>query len=328
MKFIGYRTLKTGIGAAIAMIIAKQLGLQYAASAGIITILSIQNTKKQSVKIAIQRIVSFILALSIAAILFKALGYYFLTFGMFLLVFIPLVVRFNLEQGIVVSSVLVTHLLAEKSVGMFWICNELSLVLVGVGVALLLNLYMPSIEGQIKQDQIYIEEKMKEILLQMVRAFKENCNSINEEDLFNNLKNRLHSARSNAYNNLNNYFLADGSYYVEYMEMRIQQFETIKRMKEHFQRFFMAYEQTIMIANFTEQVAHSIYEQNTCEYLLKELNALRESFRKMPLPDTREEFENRAMLFQFINDMEQFLAIKKEFKQNTIHFEEMISRKK
>ena len=112
------------------------------------------------------------------------------------------------------------------------------------------------------------------------------------------------------------------------MEMRIQQFETIKRMKEHFQRFFMAYEQTIMIANFTEQVAHSIYEQNTCEHLLNELNALRESFRKMPLPDTREEFENRAMLFQFINDMEQFLAIKNEFKQNIVHFEEMISGNK
>ena len=164
MKFIGYRTLKTGIGAAIAMIIAKQLGLEYAASAGIITILSIQNTKKQSIKIAIQRIVSFILALFIASILFKVLGYYALTFGVFLLIFIPLVVRFNLEQGIVVSSVLVTHLLVEKSVGMFWIWNELSLMLVGVGVALLLNLYMPSIEGQIKQDQIYIEEKMKEIL--------------------------------------------------------------------------------------------------------------------------------------------------------------------
>ena len=42
----------------------------------------------------------------------------------------------------------------------------------------------------------------------MVKAFKENCNSIKEEELFNNLQNRLHIARSNAYNNLNNYFLS------------------------------------------------------------------------------------------------------------------------
>lgn len=320
MKFIGYRTLKTGIGASIAMIIAKQLGLEYAVSAGIITILSIQNTKKQSVKIAIQRIASFLMALFIATILFKILGYYAITFGIFLLIFIPLVVRFNLEQGIVVSSVLVTHLLVEKSTSMFWIWNELSLMLIGVGVALLLNLYMPSIEAQIKEDQIYIEEKMKGILIQMAKALKENCNSIKEEELFNNLENRLHTARSNAYQNLNNYFLLDASYYVQYMEMRIQQFETIKRMKGHFKKFFMAYEQTIMMADFTEQVSHSLYEENTCEQLLEELNKLRDNFRKMALPSTREEFENRAMLFQFLNDMEQFLTIKNEFKLNSAHY--------
>ncbi|KZL92172.1 aromatic acid exporter family protein [Clostridium magnum] len=316
MKFIGYRTLKTGIGASIAMIIAKQLGLQYAVSAGIITILSIQNTKKQSAKIAIQRIASFLIALLIASILFKIIGYYAVTFGIFLLIFIPVLVRFKLEQGIVVSSVLTTHLLVEKSTSMFWVWNELLLMLIGVSVALVLNLYMPSIEGQIKKDQAYIEEKMKEILVQMAKALKENYNSIGEQELFNNLKDRLYTARNNAYQNLNNYFLLDASYYVQYMEMRIQQFDTIKRMKEHFKKFFMTYEQTIMIADFTEQVAHSLYEENTCEQLIKDINELRENFRRMSLPVTREEFENRAMLFQFLNDMEQFLRIKNEFKQN------------
>ena len=48
MRFIGVRTWKTGIGAVIAMIIAKELGLSYWVSAGIITILSIQSTKRES----------------------------------------------------------------------------------------------------------------------------------------------------------------------------------------------------------------------------------------------------------------------------------------
>ncbi len=50
MRFIGVRTWKTGIGAVIAMIIAKELGLSYWVSAGIITILSIQSTKKRIIK--------------------------------------------------------------------------------------------------------------------------------------------------------------------------------------------------------------------------------------------------------------------------------------
>ena len=38
----------------------------------------------------------------------------------------------------------------------------------------------------------------------------------------------------------------------------------------------------------------------------------------MELPKTREEFENRAMLYQFLNDLEQFLSIKNGFKEELL----------
>ena len=41
---IGLRTVKTAISAALAMIIAEKLGLLYAPSAGIISVLSILHT--------------------------------------------------------------------------------------------------------------------------------------------------------------------------------------------------------------------------------------------------------------------------------------------
>lgn len=44
---IGMRTIKTAVGACIAIWIANWLSLDYAVSAGVITILSIQNTKKK-----------------------------------------------------------------------------------------------------------------------------------------------------------------------------------------------------------------------------------------------------------------------------------------
>ncbi|GAA0182310.1 aromatic acid exporter family protein [Clostridium sediminicola] len=316
MKFIGYRTLKTCIGASASIIIAQQIGLKYAVSAGIITILSVQSTKIKSITIASQRIFAFLLAVVISSVVFKIFGFNPIVFGMFLLIFIPLAVRFNVEEGIVVSSVLVTHFLVEKTVEIHLICNELALMFVGVGVALLFNSYMPSIEGKIKEDQIYIEEKIKEILLQMAKHLKKQDNSIPESYLFDDLKGRLKIARTRSYKNLNNYFLVDVSYYVQYMEMRMQQFETIQRMREHFQRFFMTYDQTIMISDFTEKVAYSLHEENPADKLLRDLNILREDFKKMALPSTREEFENRAMLFQFLNDMEQFLIIKNEFKKS------------
>jgi uncharacterized membrane protein YgaE (UPF0421/DUF939 family) len=317
MKFIGYRTLKTGIGASISIIIANELGLSYPAAAGIITILSIQSTRKKSVIIAIQRIFACILALILSSILFKLLGYNPIVFGVFILAFIPLAVRLNIEEGIVVSSVIVTHLLDKNSFSIDLIQNELKLIFIGVGIALLLNIYMPSIEKAIKQDQLYIEEKMKEILIKMAICLKEDYSLLEEDNLFKDLEEKLYYARKRAYKNLNNYVLLDGSYYVQYIEMRIKQFESIKRMKEHFQKFFVTYYQTIMISEFTEKVAYSIYEDNTAEDLLRDLDILRDVFKKMPLPSTREEFENRAMLFQFLNDMEQFLKDKNEFKKLT-----------
>jgi uncharacterized membrane protein YgaE (UPF0421/DUF939 family) len=316
MKFIGYRTIKTAISAGLAMLIAMELGLKYAVAAGVIAILSTQSTRRQSVKIAIQRISASVIAMIISTVLFVILGYNPFTFGVFLLIFIPIAARLKVAEGIVVSSVLVTHLLVENTVALTWILNELSLMLVGAGVALLLNLYMPSVEGQIKEDQKYIEETIRAILMNMARALKERSVSIKEDELFTNLENRLEAARKRAYRNLNNYLFVESNYYVEYMEMRVQQLHTLKRMRGHFQRFFMTYEQTIMTAEFTEEVAKALHEENTAEELLNELYKLRDVYKVMDLPKSREEFENRAMLFQFINDLEEFLTIKYEFKRN------------
>ncbi len=313
MKFIGYRTVKTAIAATIAIITADFLGLKYAAAAGIIAILSTQSTKRQSVTVALQRIGASFLALAIAPVLFILLGYNPLTFGLFLMIFITLAARLKVAEGIVVNSVLVTHLLVERSTAPGLLLNEISLMIVGTSIALILNLYMPSLEGKIKEDQRSIEILMKEILLHMAKALRDNSVSIREEQMFKDLGDLLEQGLSRAYRNLNNYFFINSNYYVEYMEMRLQQFHTLKRMRSHFQRFFMTYEQTDMMAEYTEEVAQSFHEKNTAKKLLVNLNSLREMYKAMKLPETREEFENRAMLFQFLNDMEEFLNIKYEF---------------
>lgn len=152
MNFMGYRTIKTAIGAAVGMLIAQSLGLKYGTAAGVIVILSVQSTKRQSVKIAIQRMGAFFLALFLSSLLFNAAGFTPIIFGVFLLIFVPLAARFKLNEGIVVSSVLVTHLLVEKTTEVPLIINEILLMLIGVSTALVLNLYMPSIEKYIKEE--------------------------------------------------------------------------------------------------------------------------------------------------------------------------------
>ena len=115
-KLIGLRTIKTAIGAALAVFIAQLLNLNYGINAGIVVILSLQNTRKKSFQLAAIRISATFFALIIGAIVFSVFGFSALAFGIYLLLFIPFAARFRLNDGIVPASVLVSHLLGAKDV--------------------------------------------------------------------------------------------------------------------------------------------------------------------------------------------------------------------
>ncbi len=82
----------------------------------------------------------------------------------------------------------------------------------------------------------------------------------------------------------------------------------------------MTYEQTRLLSEFTNDVAINIHEDNDCIKLIDKLDLLRKYYKMMELPKNRIEFENRALLFQFLNDLEDFLIIKKEFKESSNYF--------
>ncbi|MGL4736160.1 MAG: aromatic acid exporter family protein [Cellulosilyticaceae bacterium] len=313
---IGVRTLKTGIGAALAMIIAKLIGLMYWPSAGIITILSIQATKRQSVELAMRRIVATVIALIVAAGLFVTLGYSPVVFGIYLLIFIPIAARFELADGIVMASVLVTHLMGEGMVGGAIMANEMGLVAVGVGVALVLNLYMPSIEGELAQCRQRIEGAMYELFCALSSSLRAQAVPIGEEQLFRALEHQVIDAQGKAYKYANNYLFATASPYEKYFGMRARQLQIMSYMREHYSRLSMTYQETEIVADFALKVASSIKGEVTAKQLLEELGELRTYFKQSPLPKTREEFENRAMLYQFLNDLEHFLEIKRAFKES------------
>lgn len=314
-RIIGVRTLKTGLGATIAMIIAEIIGLKYMASAGVITILSIQSTKKESVQIAIRRLIATCVALLIGGLLFRTLGFEPYVFGLYLIVFIPIAARFKITEGIVPASVLVTHLLGEQSTSMSLMGNELLLMIVGAGVALVLNLYMPSIETELLKDKRAIEEGMYTLFSYMADFLEGKCSTVEISADLEKLEWHLTNGEKRAHRNANNYFFNFDSPYEKYFNMRSSQFQILQYMLRHFDYLFMTVEQGYEVAAFTRRVADSIKGKITVEVLLEELIRLKEGFKQSELPVTREEFENRALLYQFLNDMEHFLDVKKAFKE-------------
>lgn len=311
---IGLRTIKTVIASVLAILIATQLHLLYATAAGIIAILSVGNTKKTSLKSGLGRVLSLGLAIILSFICFTTLGFHPWAFGVFLLVFIPLSVRCNLADAIVVNSVLITHFLVEKSFSWQMILNETLLMAIGVGLALLLNLYMPDNEKQLKEDIKAIEEDFRTIIFAMAAHL--NLEKIAPlDDACLDLRSKLRAALNQAHIHQKNQWISEEDYYSDYFSMRLAQLRILRDMVNllieiDIDGLFVDELRKVLIST-----AENFAEENDGKLILWQIEAVYQNYRQKPLPQTREEFENRALLFQFLQSFRSFIEIKAIFYQ-------------
>ena len=71
--------------------------------------------------------------------------------------------------------------------------------------------------------------------------------------------------------------------------------------------------QSKQIRDILLYTADHFVEENDGQTNLNKIAEVYESYRTMPLPQTREEFENRARLFHFLQLFEAFMEIKADF---------------
>ncbi|QOR65397.1 aromatic acid exporter family protein [Cytobacillus suaedae] len=309
---IGYRTIKTAIGASTAIFIAQLLQLENFASAGILTILCIQVTKKKSLRSSWERFLACTLAIVFSFIFFETLGYNALSIGVLLLFFIPTLVMLKANEGIVTSAVILFHFFSAGAVTIDLILNELGLISIGIGVALLVNMYMPSVEKELQRYQAEVEEKFAIIFHEMIQYLRLQDYSWDGKEL-TETEELLASAKSLAFRDVENHFLRNENQYYNYFKMREKQFESISRMLPILTIITHSVEQGRMIADFIEEVSEAIHPGNTVVRFLGKLEEMKKEFILMELPETREEFEARAALLVLLKEFEQYLLIKLEW---------------
>ena len=314
---------KTGFGSAIAILLANRFNLLYSASAGIITLLTIQNTKKETIMIAFKRIVAFLVSVIILSIIFLRFGYTAIAFGGFIFIFVGICNIFGLEDGIAMNSVLATHFLIEKRVDFLLIKNEILLLMIGMSIGILLNLIMPKNMEKIKKEQRIVEDGFRERLYCMSNMLKgdkdclftiENKSKID----FPGINLLLDNLLIKAYQDAGNTLLTETKYQISYLEMRKLQIIVLKDIFENIEEINDILPQSIKISKYMEKLAEEFHELNNVESLLMELDELYAFFRKEKLPITRDEFENRAILFNILIDLEHFLKIKRSFIEKSI----------
>jgi uncharacterized membrane protein YgaE (UPF0421/DUF939 family) len=315
MKYrIGYRTLKTALGTTLAIIIAHQLGLENYVSAGILTILCIQVTKLKTVRTSWDRFMACILAMPFSYLFFEGITYHPTIIGLMLLFFIPLLVMLHLKDGVVTSTVIILHIYSAGEITWAMLLQEFGIIVIGVGVALLMNLYMPSVDKKLEQYQQGIEDNLRIIFKEMVHYLKTADSDWDGKEITETAK-LLEEAKTISFREVeNNLLVRNENLYFHYFKMREKQLEIIERILPMITSIPVTLKQGRMTADFFEELSERIHPGNTARFFLEKLKSLQFEFEEMPLPKTREEFEIRAALFQIVKEIEQYLIIKSSFK--------------
>lgn len=307
---------KIALGSSLAIFLANSLGLLYPTSAGIIALLTIQDTKKQTLLFSIQRIISFLITCILSILLFSFLSYHIIVFGLFLLIFVGFCYSRKYFEAISTNAVLATHFLIEESVSPSMIANEALLLLIGAGIGTVLNLFIGSNVKQIRNKQEIIEKDLKTLLSRMSTYLVKVDKSEYTPLCFAPLEAHIQLGLHHAYTNMNNTFFQESQYFIGYMELRKQQLQVLREVYEKIMSLSDVYEQSYNVASFITEISDSFAESNNAKDLLCKQEQIYENFHQSPLPATRIEFEDRAILYMILKDFRILLKMKETFAES------------
>ena len=318
---------KVIVSAFVALLVAQALNLSTPSAAAIIAILSVMDTKKVSLAATGQRLAAAVLALVIGMGIFAIFGFDVISFGLYLLCYIPLAYLLKVDIGVAPSTVLVIHLWTQQQLTFELFVNELLLVTIGAGVAILLNWYMPSYRQEIERVREEIEDKMREVLLKM-SGFLTIGNGKNDGEVLQLLKEKLSEAREYVRLEAENHLTKEVTYDYQYFEMRRDQSKLLEIMAANLNEFCWDGEEMAILSGMFKQTAQQLAEQNTASQLIDDIEDLLEQFRERPLPQTRREFEKRAQLYQLLRDLKRFVQLKVDFFQTYgVHYFKKVGEK-
>lgn len=337
----GLKSLKIALAALLAIALAGELGLQYATTAGIITVLSIQSTKLETLKTAGKRALAFLCALLIAGLCYLLMGYTLWAYAVYLFLFAMVCLVMNWPEAIAMDSVLISHFLSQKCFVPL-LGNEILLFVIGTGFGIAVNLHLRSRKEAFTVLSDQVDRQIKDILGTMAERLAQadrsggkevgcgesggegsNCGEKvgsegygGEGSGFAALKEALRRAEECAAANYGNAPFSRDTYELEYVRMRQQQTAVLQAIHANIRGITYLPRQAGQVAELLEQIRQEYHRYNNVEGLLGQLKELLADMQKQPLPESREEFEARAALFYMLKQLEELLMLKKEFIRN------------
>ncbi|HRX45856.1 MAG TPA: aromatic acid exporter family protein [Acholeplasmataceae bacterium] len=309
-----HTAIKMSLVGVITSLIALELGLAYWLTAGIVGILSISLTKRDSIVSSIKRLVDAIFGIMLATLMFIAFGYTFLVFSIFVFIFALASFQLKIQEGIILSLVLVSHLLLEEAFNFNMIGNELAILFIAVGIAMIFSIIYPqSTEKVLDKHVASIDQLIRDHLFMLSILMKD---PEYHEEYYRHyaLLDRKISKTIDEVELVDKDLLFTNDHsYLAYFHMRKEQASYIRHMYQHALKLKICHPFALEISDYVRTLASDIGLYDRATGQLRHLDLMMQGYKNSELPQSREEFEVRASLYQILNEIESFLMVKVEF---------------
>lgn len=307
-KSIVSRTIKTALASLLAIIVSQELSLEFAAAAGIIAILNVFDTRKATIEGGLKRTLSAIIALLIGGFLFEKIGYKTWVFGLYLLLFVPVSFLLKIELGLGPSSVIVTHLLAFGKIDASIILNEMALVFIGTGFAMLTNFYAPTRQDKLNRLIESIDDDMKFILNLFGESLVQNLDVKLYEDKISELEADIDRAIDIAIIENDNLF-ENSRDLLRDLRLREREMDLLQEMYDDLRTILPEYSDGKYISDILIETSENLTDGEEMTKVKNRIDFLKNHYHMMKLPDTHEEFAIRSAIFQVFRSLDQFIDI-------------------
>lgn len=307
------QSIKISGAALLAILVAGEMGLEYSATAGIITILGIRGTKTDTLKSVRDRGLAYLAALGISWIVFFLCGFTLWAFGLYLLLFTMLCLMLGWREAITADSVLVSHFLTAQTMSFSMIMNETGLFLTGAVISILVNLHLHRKEEEFRKLSDEVDVQIKGILSRMADWLLREDKSGYGSDCFVRLEEALENAQRCAADNYQNRFFSKDTGELDYIRMRSRQSMVLRGIYENIRRIEFLPSQAVRVSELLREIEQGYHKNNTVEGLLLKLNEFTVSMQQERLPVSREEFEARAILYHILLELGKLLRLKREY---------------
>lgn len=307
--------IKIGVGSSIAVFLARALHLEYAVSAGTVTLLTLMTSRWETMRLIAARIATLVTAILVSWFFDTHIDSIWVSYGLALMIVVFLAEAMGWRATISVNAVVVAHFLTDENFSPAAILNEVQLVLIGVVLALVLNLFYGNAhyKEKIVSDMRGTEKRLQLILRDLAAYLAGEEPGESAWDQICQLKEDIDGYMKSANEYQSNTFQSDPEYYIDYFEMRWKQCSILRNLYQELERIRTLPAQAAVISDYLFYLSDYMLELNVPTQQIERLHELLSEVKTQELPKSEEEFENRALLYHILMDIDDFLSFKADF---------------